>query len=74
MTQKSQREKILSLLRFLGKQGATNMDLNKICYRFSARIFELRKAGYDIETVRDSEQVYRFILRREPLPLFRRTA
>jgi hypothetical protein len=41
------RAKILDLL----KQGSvTNFELAEICIRYSARIHELRQAGYEIET------------------------
>lgn len=42
-----QRKKILDRLA----QGpVTNIELAAICFRYSARIHELRKAGYDIQT------------------------
>lgn len=32
------------------KQGrATNIELNRICFRYSSRIFELRKEGHNIQ-------------------------
>ena len=56
----NQREKILIRL----KQGsATNVDLNKICYRYSSRIHELRAAGSDIEKKRMSKGIYKYTLR-----------
>jgi helix-turn-helix protein len=62
----SQRERILSLLRSRGSSGATNLELNAICFRYGARIFELRKAGFDIKTRREGETEFRFVLVGEP--------
>jgi helix-turn-helix protein len=58
----AQRERILSLLRSRGPVGATNVELNAICFRYVARIFELRKAGFDIKTRREDETEFRFVL------------
>jgi len=44
----TQKEKILSALKSGRK---TSMELNKICFRYSARINELRDAGHNIETL-----------------------
>jgi helix-turn-helix protein len=62
----AQRERILSLPRSRGPIGATNLELNAICFRYGARIFELRKTGYDIETRREGETEFRFVLVGEP--------
>jgi Helix-turn-helix domain len=58
----AQRERILSLLRSRGAAGVSNSELNAICFRYGARIFELRKAGHQIETVREGETEFRFVL------------
>lgn len=42
---KTQKERLLVLLR-LG--WVSNVRLNRICFRYGARIFELREAGYNI--------------------------
>jgi hypothetical protein len=42
------RDKVLAL--FQAKRVVTNEELNAICYRFGARILELRSQGYDIVT------------------------
>lgn len=44
-----QQAAVLSRLR---EGDATSEDLNVVCYRFSARIHELRKQGFDITTKR----------------------
>ena len=62
----AQRERILLLLRSRGPVGATNVELNAICFRYGARIFELREIGYNIQTRREGETEFRFILVGEP--------
>jgi hypothetical protein len=62
----AQRERILSPLRSCGLAGATNLELNASCFRYGARIFELRKAGFDIKTFREGETQFRFVLVGEP--------
>jgi hypothetical protein len=44
----SSRDRVLAVLQ--AKQIVTNVELNAICYRFGARILELRSQGYDIVT------------------------
>lgn len=38
----------------------TNRDLNKICFRYGARIHELRKEGHKIVTSRVKEGLFSF--------------
>jgi hypothetical protein len=61
-----QRERVLSLLRTRGSSGATNVELNGICLRYGAGTFELRKMGYGIDTQREGESGFRFVLLSEP--------
>jgi hypothetical protein len=42
-----QRKQILKLLKT--RPYVTNVDLNRICYRYSARIHELKKEGWNIK-------------------------
>jgi hypothetical protein len=58
-----QREKILALLKERGGRGVLNTELNSMCMRYGARIFELRRQGYQIETIAEGEQIYRFVLK-----------
>ena len=58
-----QRQKILDVLIERGEQGVRNTELNEICFRYGARIFELRKLGHDIKTVKESDGLYRFVLK-----------
>ena len=39
-----------AILDRLSESPASNIELAAICIRYSARIHELRKAGYDIQT------------------------
>lgn len=55
----SQTTQVLRLLKANGQ--ATNYELNKICFRFSARIYELRREGHKILTIREKEGLYRFV-------------
>lgn len=49
-TKETQTSRILKLLK--EKKVVTNAELNNICFRYSARIHELRKDGYIIVTHR----------------------
>ncbi len=57
-------ERVLQLLQQRGKVGATNAELI-VCggYRYGARIFDLRQAGWDIETLSADGGLFRFILK-----------
>lgn len=48
----SQEEKILRCLRQHNRWGATNYQLSRIALKYSSRIAELRKDGYNITAVR----------------------
>ena len=58
----SQKEKILKLLKERGANGATNYELNSICFRYGARIKDLRVEGYNIKTVREGGSRFKFVL------------
>lgn len=51
------------ILRLLKQQGeATNVELNRICFRYAARIAELRHDGHVIVTVRENNHgLFRFV-------------
>lgn len=56
------------ILRLLKRQGsATNLELNPIAYRYSARIAELRKEGHSIVTDRLKEGVFRYTYKENEL-------
>lgn len=58
-TKESQTAKILRLLKANGY--LTNRELNRICFRYSARIFELRKEGHQIVPIHEEGSKWRFI-------------
>jgi Helix-turn-helix domain len=63
----SQRDRILDLLRERGSAGATNVELNAICYRYGGRLFELRKkCGFTIRTESLGGGLFKFYLIAEP--------
>lgn len=37
------------ILRRLKQGRVSNIELNRMCFRYSARIYELREAGYSIQ-------------------------
>lgn len=63
----SARERILRLLRARGSAGATNLELNSISFRYGARLWELRRRGFVIESRNDGGGRFVFLLRGEPL-------
>ena len=63
MSKESQRDKILRWLQKRGSDGVMNWELNNIAFRYGGRIHELRKRGWEIETKREAEGLFRFILR-----------
>lgn len=63
----SQRDQVLKMLREAGRRGVTNSELNHhVGYRYSARVFELRNRGFDIETVNGKGGLCTFYLKAEP--------
>jgi hypothetical protein len=61
----SQEDRILNLLLDRGKLGAGSEELNKIAFRYSAIIFNLRhRGGWVIETLpRTGTELARFVLK-----------
>ena len=55
----SQCAQILAILQSRG--DVTNRELNCICFRFSARIYELRRRGHHIKTIHVKAGLYRFV-------------
>jgi hypothetical protein len=62
---KTKEQKVLELLR-RRKNGAMNTELNQICFRYGARIADLRGKRYIIETKRKGEGLYSYKLIHEP--------
>jgi hypothetical protein len=57
------KDRVLARLR---EGPATNVVLNGICYRYGARIFELKQQGYGIERDLVSKGVWMYTLVSEP--------
>ena len=53
-----------AVLKRLERGPATNIELNAICFRYGARIFELRKEGHDIAKTRTAPGLFVYTLRR----------
>jgi hypothetical protein len=64
----AQRARILALLRERESTGATNVELNQFCFRYGARLWELRRAGHKIRTKSCGSGVFVFILEPAPSP------
>jgi hypothetical protein len=62
----NQKEKIINALKDAGENGLTNSQLNKICYRYGARLSELYEKGYEIEIEAKEKGVYKYILKKTP--------
>lgn len=58
----SQASRILDKLKAAGPTGVMNTELNHISFRYSAHIFNLRKAGHNIKTecVNQLEGLFKF--------------
>ncbi len=61
----TQKEKILDALEQAGQAGVTNYDLNSVCFRYSARLKDLRDEGYTISTIKEDGSKFRFVLHEE---------
>lgn len=68
MTTTTQTGRILKLLQ--SKGSVTNIQLNGICYRYGARLLELRKEGHDILTIYEKPGVYRYFYRGQAEPSY----
>jgi len=68
----TQRDKIIATLRRAGDSGVTNVELNKIALRYSARIQELYVRGYKIHSEELDGGVTKYILISEPTEPFKK--
>lgn len=62
MSTLTQKEKILLKLQDHGEDGVSNYELFDIAFRYPARINELRRDGYNIQSVHVAGSQWRFIL------------
>lgn len=63
MSKEVQTTKILKMFKERGR--LTNTELNRVCYRYSARIHDLRKDGYVIASQRLHGGLWEFVYRGE---------
>jgi hypothetical protein len=61
LTGTSQTHRILKLLK--AKGSVTNIELNRVCFRYGARLLELRREGHDILTVQEARGKFRYFYR-----------
>ncbi|KUM38984.1 helix-turn-helix domain-containing protein [Arthrobacter sp. EpRS71] len=54
----TQTSRLLKLLKTKG--SATNRELNRICFRYGARIHDLRHEGYEIVSEHIKDGLWRF--------------
>jgi hypothetical protein len=58
----SQTQKLIDIFKRRGYRGIYNYELNSICFRYSARIKELRDAGFQIVTQYIKPGVFKYTL------------
>ena len=63
MSKETQASKILRMLKT--HPYVLNIDLNRIAYRYSARILELRNEGHSIQKEYVKPGVFRYFLKEE---------
>jgi hypothetical protein len=64
---KPQAQAVLQMLRAAGGRGVSNGDfIRSYIERFGGRICEMRKLGWEIETVREGQGRSRYFLKGEP--------
>lgn len=69
MSKPSKKEITLKMLAEAGPSGVSNREFNNAgIFRYSARIQELRDAGYNIRTVRQKAGLFRFRLEESGTP------
>lgn len=56
----TQKQRILNTLKDHYTTGVTNITLNSICFRYAARINDLRNDGYIIESKKSKGSVWIF--------------
>ncbi|EOO11338.1 hypothetical protein [Bacillus cereus] len=62
----SQSERILDALRVAGTKGLTNVQLSDIALRYGGYLGRLYEKGYEVNTISEGSNVYRYILVSEP--------
>lgn len=67
---RTQKDRILDRLAKAGHEGVSNYELNKIAFRYAARIQELRKDGYQISTIQLKKGLFTFVLHQDDEPMY----
>lgn len=63
----NQKKRIIEALRLAGENGLTNKQLSKIAMRYTARMAELYKMGYNIKLDNLGNGVVKYTLLSEPV-------
>lgn len=58
----TQQQKILTMLKQAPNNTVTNVDLNKVCFRYGARIHDLRQQGHNITSRQVRKGLWHFTL------------
>jgi len=66
MNKETQTARILRVLKEEGQ--VTNAELNRICFRYGARLHELRREGHKIVTSRIGEGLFMFTYKGHKAP------
>jgi hypothetical protein len=64
MEKRTQKQRILDLMA--PRQWVHFRDLNDICFRYGARLYDLRKEGYEFEERRDDKGIWWYRLSATP--------
>lgn len=61
---KTNQQKLLTVLMIKAKEGITNIEIDsRVPGKWSARMSELRKKGFDIETLEEKKGIVRYFYR-----------
>jgi hypothetical protein len=63
----AQRESVVKALAIAGRRGVSNGELQRISLNYTARVAELRKAGYVIDCQDGGEGTFYYILKEVPV-------
>lgn len=62
----SQKVKIVQMLKEAGSEGVLNTALNKVSFRYSDRLYQLKKEGYEFGLENLGDGVCRYFLIKTP--------
>jgi len=61
----TQTGRVLELIKRNNKYGTTNFELSRVALKYSSRIDNLRKEGYNIQAVRITKGTWKYYLNEE---------